>query len=79
VREQEERHGNATYRGRVRGTVQSTLPEHSELAKFLDKAYAESVEEARNSPPPRTVEAYRQVYGRWPNGWPPEVKFKPSK
>ncbi|MBI4402377.1 MAG: hypothetical protein HY581_12190 [Nitrospirae bacterium] len=50
-----------------------------ELEKSLDEAYVESVEEARKNLPPKTVEAYRGVYGRWPDGWPPEVEFKPSK
>lgn len=41
------------------------------LRESLDQAYRESIEEARKGPPPRTVQAYRQVYGRWPGGWPP--------
>lgn len=43
----------------------------AELRESLDKAYRESIQEARRNRPPRIVEAYRQVYGRWPDGWPP--------
>jgi hypothetical protein len=46
--------------------------EVAELRESLDMAYRESVREARKNPPPRTVQAYRHVYGRWPSGWPPE-------
>jgi hypothetical protein len=45
--------------------------ELAELQESLDEGYRESIEEARRSPPPRTVQAYRQVYDRWPAGWPP--------
>ena len=44
----------------------------AELQEALDQAYRESVQEARKNPPPRTVQAYRNVYGRWPDGGPPE-------
>jgi hypothetical protein len=40
----------------------------------LDEAYRESVEAARDAPPPATVAAYRDVYGDFPEGWPPEVE-----
>lgn len=43
----------------------------AELQELLDRAYRESVEEARRKPPPRTVQAYRHIYGHWPEGWPP--------
>ncbi len=43
----------------------------AELRELLDKGYQDSVEEARRNPPPRTVQAYRHIYGRWPDGWPP--------
>ncbi len=43
----------------------------AELRELLDKDYQESVQAARRKPPPRTVQAYRQIYGRWPDGWPP--------
>lgn len=46
-----------------------------ELQKSLDQAYRESVKEARRNPPPATVQAYRQVYGHWPDGWPPSEWF----
>jgi len=41
------------------------------MREELDALHAEAVEEARRQPPPRTVEAYRKVYGRFPPGWPP--------
>jgi len=47
--------------------------EFAELRRCLDEAYRESVEQARNNPPPTIVRAYYQVYGRWPDGWPPDV------
>lgn len=48
--------------------------ELAELRQNMDEAYRESVEEARNAPPPATVRAYRQVYHRFPTGWPPQVE-----
>jgi hypothetical protein len=54
------------------------VAEHqTELAKFrqsLDAAYRESVQDACDGPPPATVRAYQQVYGRNPDGWPPQVE-----
>jgi hypothetical protein len=32
---------------------------------------ARAREEAMDRPPPATIRAYRQVYGRDPRGWPP--------
>ena len=49
----------------------------AELAEFrqsLDAAYRESVQDACDGPPPATVRAYQQVYGRNPDGWPPQVE-----
>ncbi len=40
------------------------------LRDDLDSAHAEAVEEARGKPPPKTVEAYKNVFGRFPKGWP---------
>jgi hypothetical protein len=37
----------------------------------LREANARAREEAMDRPPPATVRAYRQVYGRDPRGWPP--------
>jgi hypothetical protein len=37
----------------------------------LREANARAGEEAVQRPPPATVRAYRQVYGRDPRGWPP--------
>jgi hypothetical protein len=47
--------------------------ELAELRRNLSEGYRESVEEARNAPPPGTVRAYRRVYGRFPVGWPPQA------
>lgn len=45
--------------------------ERHELQEKLDVGYNEAVEEARRRPPPAVVQAYHDVYGRWPRGWPP--------
>jgi hypothetical protein len=39
----------------------------------LDEGYRESVEAAREQPPPATVQAYEAIYGEFPAGWPPEL------
>jgi hypothetical protein len=39
----------------------------------LDQSHREAVEDARRRPPPETVKAYQEVFGRLPQGWPPEV------
>jgi hypothetical protein len=46
----------------------------AEVERFraeLREANARAREEALDRPPPATVRAYRQVYGRDPRGWPP--------
>jgi hypothetical protein len=43
----------------------------AELHQSLDTAHREAVDIARQGPPPATVQAYRTVYGWWPEGWPP--------
>jgi hypothetical protein len=46
----------------------------AEVEKFraeLREAHARAREEAMDRPPPATVRAYRQVYGRDPRGWTP--------
>ncbi len=37
----------------------------------LEASYREAAEEAAMKPPPPIVQAYRAVYGRLPDGWPP--------
>ncbi|MBV8101131.1 MAG: hypothetical protein JOZ31_18465 [Verrucomicrobia bacterium] len=37
----------------------------------LEKLHRASLEEARSRPPPATVQAYFEVFGKWPLGWPP--------
>lgn len=46
--------------------------EFEEMQQNLRQTYNESVREARTLPPPETVKAYMSVYGRAPDGWPPE-------
>ncbi len=36
--------------------------------------YRASVQDACDDPPPATVSAYQQVYGRNPDGWPPQIE-----
>ena len=43
------------------------------IEEDLDEAHREAIEEARGAPPPGTVKAYRNVFGRLPRGWPPSV------
>lgn len=46
----------------------------AEMARFraeIEEMNASAREEAMDRPPPATVCAYRQVYGRDPRGWPP--------
>ncbi len=46
---------------------------HDTLADQLDALHAENVKRARRAPPPRIVSAYREVFGHWPDGWPPSA------
>jgi hypothetical protein len=45
--------------------------EVAELRERLDEGNREAMAEAAKQPPPKTVAAYRAVYGRDPQGWPP--------
>lgn len=45
--------------------------EFERMEAEMEAAYRESVEAAKNKPPPPIVQAYRHVYGRFPSGWPP--------
>lgn len=59
-------------------SVQEGQSRDEELAKVranLDDAYRQSVEAAREQTPPATVGAYRAVYDRFPEGWPPEADY----
>jgi hypothetical protein len=50
------------------------LKRRAEVEQFraqLREANARAREDAMDRPPPATVRAYRQVYGRDPRGWPP--------
>jgi hypothetical protein len=44
----------------------------AELRASLDAGHQEAIEKARHRPPPATVTAYREVYGQFPEGWPPD-------
>ena len=46
--------------------------ELADLRESLDEGHREAVESARDAEPPQIVRAYAAVYGRFPNGWPPE-------
>jgi hypothetical protein len=45
----------------------------AEMRDSLDESHREAVEAAREAEPPSTVQAYRAVYGEFPEGWPPVV------
>ena len=45
--------------------------ERSDLREILEQGHRDALERAKDEPPPRTVQAYRQVYGCDPVGWPP--------
>jgi len=48
----------------------------AEMRAKLDEGYRESVEAAREQPPPATVQAYEVIFGEFPTGWPPEVEVE---
>lgn len=43
----------------------------AKLRADLDEAHREALEAAQDSSPPKSVSAYRVIYGDWPRGWPP--------
>lgn len=43
--------------------------EMADLQERFDKMREEEMEAARYKAPPAAVQAYRDVYGRWPEGW----------
>ncbi len=45
--------------------------EFRKLQADLEAAHREDLEAAKKRPPPLTVQAYREVFGHWPAGWPP--------
>jgi len=45
--------------------------EIARMRESLDETHRAGVEEARNRPPPPTVQAYQTVFGGYPQGWPP--------
>jgi hypothetical protein len=45
--------------------------ELQEARAKLDEIHSQACHEAMDRPPPATVRAYQEIYGRDPNGWPP--------
>jgi len=45
--------------------------QRADLQTFLEEGHQEALEIAKDRPPPAIVDAYRQVYGEFPRGWPP--------
>jgi hypothetical protein len=43
----------------------------AELRESLNAGYREAIAEALTDPPPATVRGYEEVYGCFPEGWPP--------
>jgi hypothetical protein len=43
----------------------------AKLQELLQEQFQKLIEEAKSKPPPQTVQAYHEVYGKWPLGWPP--------
>jgi hypothetical protein len=41
----------------------------------VERTWRASLEAARHRPPPDIVQAYHDVYGRWPYGWPPWEEY----
>ena len=54
-----------------RARAQQRRAEVERFRAELREANAHARDEAMDRPPPATVRAYRQVYGRDPRGWPP--------
>jgi hypothetical protein len=48
--------------------------ERAEFRQSLNEDYRSSIQDACDGPPPATVRAYQRVYGRDPDGWPPQVE-----
>ncbi|MCY3017568.1 MAG: hypothetical protein NTW87_00855 [Planctomycetota bacterium] len=47
--------------------------ELAEMQASLEKGFRADVRKALRRPPPSTVEAYRDIYGHFPRGWPPTL------
>lgn len=46
--------------------------ETARMRKQLDRDARTAMRKARTGPPPSTVRAYQEVYGKFPQGWPPD-------
>lgn len=47
--------------------------EGDEMRRRIDEINRDSIEKLRAAPPPPVIRAYRSVFGRFPEGWPPEA------
>ena len=45
--------------------------ELARMRESLDDGYRDAVAAALTEPPPLIVQSYRDIFGDWPNGWPP--------
>lgn len=45
--------------------------EFARMQAEMEEAHRNELEKARTLPPPPVVQAYRDVFGHWPDGWPP--------
>ncbi|MGL5019666.1 MAG: hypothetical protein ACRDBP_16145, partial [Luteolibacter sp.] len=46
--------------------------ETAKLRRQLDRDALSAKRRARTGPPPATVSAYQEIFGRFPQGWPPD-------
>lgn len=45
--------------------------ETAKMRKRLDRSTRSAMRKARTGPPPETVQAYQEIYRKFPDGWPP--------
>ena len=55
----------------VQQKQQEENEQYARIQENLEKLHQENIELARSKPPPETVQAYFEVSGKWPSGWPP--------
>jgi hypothetical protein len=71
LHEQEDSEGEGTQEASAQEEDEAHDRAVNELRASLDIAYRDAVAEARQQPPPPTVQAYHSEYGHYPEGWPP--------
>ena len=54
------------------GEQRARAEETAKLRRQLDRDAQAAKRRARTGPPPATVSAYQEVFGRFPQGWPPD-------